>query len=51
MSMTNAKKITGIKLKFVYLVKLLTNRWAASSSVNLENISKFNPLTTNVSII
>ena len=41
MSMTNAKKITGIHLKFVRLIKLLSNSYGNLSHKNLENTSNF----------
>ena len=34
-------KFTGIHLKFVYLVKLLGNRYATSSPKNFENANNF----------
>ena len=36
MSMTNGEKITGIHLKFIYLVKLTRNSQATLSPENLE---------------
>ena len=44
MSITNAKKIIGIHLKFFYLVNLLSYREAALSPENLENTSNFEGL-------
>ena len=41
MSMASAEKITRIHLKFVYLVKLLSNCWATLIRKDLENASNF----------
>ena len=41
MPITNAKKITVIHLKFVYLVEIQSNHKATLSSENLENKVNF----------
>ena len=40
-AMTNVEKKTGIHLKFVYLVKLLSNHYETLTSENFRNTSNF----------